>query len=83
MCSVVKIDRFNGAGERGAFRYSFRLDLSKINSVWHVCVNEEDTPNNLFRIISNSGTVSPINGPATYQGHGSLSILDLYFSGIP
>ncbi|MGN6531513.1 MAG: hypothetical protein ACTHK0_07150, partial [Ginsengibacter sp.] len=33
---------------------------------------DEDTPSLLFPIINNKGTVSPINGPATYQGQGCL-----------
>jgi hypothetical protein len=37
-----------------------------------ICRNDEDTPNALLPIISSNGTVSPINGPATYQGQGCL-----------
>lgn len=38
-----------------------------------MCRNVEEIPNRLFPIQSNSGTVSPIMGPATYQGHGLYS----------
>lgn len=37
-----------------------------------ICRNDEDIPNDLFPINSRVGTVSPIKGPATYQGHGCL-----------
>jgi hypothetical protein len=33
---------------------------------------EELIPNVLFPIIKSVGTVSPINGPATYHGHGCV-----------
>ena len=32
----------------------------------------DDIPNCLFPIISNKGIKSPIRGPDTYHGHGSL-----------
>lgn len=33
-----------------------------------------EIPKCLLPNISKAGTVSPINGPATYQGHGCLSV---------
>ena len=38
------------------------------------CRNEELMPNDLLPKIRSAGTVSPIKGPATYQGHGCLII---------
>lgn len=38
----------------------------------HICRKDELIPNDLFPRMSNSGTISPINGPDTYQGHGCL-----------
>jgi hypothetical protein len=35
-----------------------------------ICLKELDIPNDLLPIIKRVGTVSPIKGPATYQGQG-------------
>ncbi len=35
-----------------------------------ICRNEEEMPNDLLPSIKSAGTVSPISGPATYQGMG-------------
>jgi hypothetical protein len=35
-----------------------------------ICLNEEEMPNDLLPNNNRAGTVSPINGPAIYQGHG-------------
>ena len=40
-----------------------------------MCLSEDDIPNDLLPIINNAGTVSPISGPAIYQGHGFLKTL--------
>src|SRR5690606_32479436 len=46
-----------------------------------MCRSEELIPNDLFPKINNAGTVKPISGPATYQGHGCLinSIIILFY----
>ena len=36
----------------------------------HKWRSDELTPNDLFPTIKSIGTINPINGPATYQGHG-------------
>lgn len=38
----------------------------------HIWRNEDETPNDLLPINNKVGTVSPINGPATYQAHGCV-----------
>ena len=46
-----------------------------------ICLKEEEIPNVLLPNNNKSGTVSPINGPATYQGQGceSHSINDILY----
>jgi hypothetical protein len=39
-----------------------------------ICRREEEIPNVLLPSISKSGTVKPINGPATHQGQGCFMI---------
>lgn len=36
----------------------------------HMCLSEELIPKDLLPISNSVGTVSPISGPATYQGQG-------------
>ena len=38
----------------------------------HTWRSVDDMPNDLLPINSNDGTISPISGPAIYQGHGCL-----------
>src|SRR6186997_3390752 len=49
----------------------------------HMCRNDEEIPKDLFPKISKAGTVSPIKGPATYQGQGcfihSIKLITLNF----
>ena len=40
----------------------------------HIWRKDELIPNALLPKISKIGTVNPINGPETYQGHGSFMI---------
>jgi hypothetical protein len=51
----------------------------------HTCRSEEEIPNDLLPVIKSVGTISPINGPATYQGQGEVkifrSIIRLFFTG--
>jgi hypothetical protein len=37
-----------------------------------VCRSTDDIPKALFPSNNKTGTVSPISGPAIYQGHGSF-----------
>lgn len=37
------------------------------------CRSVPEIPNNLFPANNRTGTVNPITGPATYQGHGRRS----------
>ena len=38
----------------------------------HTCRKDEEMPNDLLPSNNRAGTVSPIRGPATYQGQGCL-----------
>ena len=42
-----------------------------------MCRSDELIPKDLLPNINNTGTVSPINGPATYQGHGCFKRSDI------
>lgn len=37
-----------------------------------ICLSDELIPKDLLPNINNAGTVSPMSGPATYQGQGDL-----------
>jgi hypothetical protein len=58
-----------------------RFQISFFQSYWkkgilegkqtaQTCRNEEEIPKDLFPNNNNIGTISPISGPAIYQGHG-------------
>src|SRR5688572_5276776 len=36
----------------------------------HTCLSDDDIPKALLPISKSNGTISPIKGPATYQGQG-------------
>jgi hypothetical protein len=38
-----------------------------------ICRSEEEIPKALFPVTRRNGTINPISGPATYQGHGCLN----------
>jgi hypothetical protein len=38
-----------------------------------ICLNEEDTPNDLLPRIKSNGTINPIKGPPTNHGHGACN----------
>jgi hypothetical protein len=38
-----------------------------------ICRKEDDIPNALLPSSNKAGTISPISGPATYQGQGCLN----------
>ncbi len=44
-----------------------------------MCLKELEMPKDLFPMINKTGTVSPIIGPATYQGHGFEIISNILF----
>ena len=50
----------------------FKYRVSKSGGIQEaqMCRSEELTPKDLFPKIKSAGTVRPINGPATYHGHG-------------
>src|SRR5690606_6709271 len=44
-----------------------------------ICRNDELMPNDLLPIIKRTGTVNPINGPATYHGQGCFKNSNITF----
>jgi hypothetical protein len=51
----------------------------------HIWRNDEEIPKILFPKINRAGTVRPMRGPATYQGHGpdKISIINLNYNYFP
>src|SRR5215472_6185726 len=52
------------------FHLYLKNGISAGKQAAQICLSEDDTPKRLLPIISSRGTMSPIRGPATYQGHG-------------
>lgn len=48
------------------FRYKSTFKGTHIE---HIDRNVEDTPKDLFPMYNMAGTIKPIRGPETYQGH--------------
>ncbi len=60
-------NRFHRSIRQSYAKYGNRFPGS---TAAQMCLNEEDTPNDLLPIRSSIGTVRPIMGPDIYQGHG-------------
>jgi hypothetical protein len=56
-----------------AFQSYFKKSKLLGTQAAHMCLNEELMPNVLFSKMRCSGTIKPMMGPATYQGHGWLT----------